>query len=78
AFFGLTNDERTNGPLAAPQQNAPAGNSLAAEAAPREPLAELGVAPGYSTDSASGNATAAPAEPPPAVAPEPPPSPPAR
>ncbi len=58
AFFGLTNDEQVTGPLAATTPNAPADNG-AMPAAPREPLAELGVAPGYSTDS-GGNAAAPP------------------
>lgn len=59
AFFGLTNNEAATGPLAATSANAPADNGVT-PASPREPLAELGVAPGYSTDSVGNAAMAAP------------------
>lgn len=66
AFFGLANHEQASGPLTVAPATGPAGN--ASVEAPREPLAELGVAPGFGGDTAAGN-TAATRSPPPAPAP---------
>ncbi|WP_238995724.1 hypothetical protein [Sphingomonas solaris] len=67
AFFGLTNDERRNGPLVVTPASAPAENSLAAVESPREPLAELGVAPGYAGDAGANTIDPNTATPPPAL-----------
>ena len=58
AFFGLTNDERKTGPLVVPEKTGPAAGGDAA-ATPREPLAELGVAPGFGGDAATTNTVTA-------------------
>lgn len=85
AFFGLTNDERETGRLVVAPADVPVANGADGQS-PREPLAELGVAPGYSPDAAPDaapdNVMAAPApEPLPApaadatqAAPSPPPA----
>jgi hypothetical protein len=54
AFFGLTNDERKTGPLVVPEKTGPTADGDAT-ATPREPLAELGVAPGFGSDTANAN-----------------------
>lgn len=67
AFFGLTNNEQTTGPLAIRDTAGPvADGNVATAPAPREPLAELGVAPGFGGDGAATNSAATP--PPPARA----------
>lgn len=64
AFFGLANHEQASGPLVVAPATGPTVNGMAE--VPREPLAELGVAPGFSGDQAAANA----AVPDPAPAPD--------
>jgi hypothetical protein len=61
AFFGLANHEQASGPLVV----APATGATTNGAAdvPREPLAELGVAPGFGGDQAAANGVAPPPAP---------------
>ncbi|WP_231639174.1 hypothetical protein [Sphingomonas profundi] len=68
AFFGLTSNEQTTGPLAPPQATTPAADGNAVET-PREPLAELGVAPGFGGDQATTNSAAPPSAKAPPAAP---------
>ncbi len=65
AFFGLTNDERSNGALTVPAKSGPETVGAQSTATPREPLAELGVTPGFGGDGGAGNSVA-PEDPPPA------------
>lgn len=57
AFFGLTNNEQTTGSLAAPDPAVPVDGTNIVES-PREPLAELGVTPGFGGDAAPANSVA--------------------
>ncbi len=56
AFFGLTNNEQTTGSLAVAPASTPDRGGNMVET-PREPLAELGVAPGFNGDP-TGNGVA--------------------
>jgi hypothetical protein len=56
AFFGLANTEQASGPLVVAPADGAAGNMVAGT--PHEPLAELGVAPGFGGDVAAANVAA--------------------
>ncbi len=65
AFFGLTNREAETGPLVVADPAAVPVNANIVDT-PREPLAELGVTPGFAGSDAGGNGAAPEAGPPPA------------
>lgn len=65
AFFGLANHEQASDALTVPSATGVSGNAVAGT--PHEPLAELGVAPGYGGDT-TANVAAPPALPAPPLA----------
>ena len=57
AFFGLANHEQSTGPLVVAPAIGSDANAIVGT--PHEPLAELGVAPGYGGEAAEANSVAA-------------------